>query len=180
MRNYLTKFKAIDFISHTFHTYITTLSQPYHNFISSQQLQEHISTNSSQLHFNKLFNNFSTNSHNNYSDRSSTNSSYHKLSQYHARVSEDYSSHTFTTHFIDNKHQYSFMWQIFNKLITTLSQTLHRIFQQVSTHLQHIFNTSASCVNKFVNKMNEYRFLLQLIQQTMVQFFNTILFAHSF
>ena len=43
------------------------LSDRYFIKTSSQQLQEHISTNSSQLHFNKLFNN--------YSDRSSTNSS---------------------------------------------------------------------------------------------------------
>ena len=93
--------------------------------------------NGYQFHSQTLPNNSSTNSHNNYSDRTlshlhhnnslSTNShnfitNFHNIlwyssSQYHARVSEDYSSHTFTT----------------------LSQTLHRIFQQVSTHLQHIF-----------------------------------------
>ena len=121
MRNHLTKFKAIDFISHIYHNLITTLPQqpyhkPNHNFISSQQLHNFISTNSSQLHFNKLFNN--------YSDRSSTTlliTNFHNIIQ----ELEDYSLHTFTT----------------------LSQTLHRIFQQVST------NSSTS-----FNKMNEYRF----------------------
>ena len=44
----------------------------------------------------------------------------------------DYSSHTFTT----------------------LSQTLHRIFQQLSTHLHHASTNSSTSFNK----MNEYRF----------------------
>ena len=73
LRNHLTKFKAIDFISHTYHNLITTLSHPYHNLIASlsqpyhnnfkntfqQTLHNFISTNSSQLHFNKLFNKLS-------------------------------------------------------------------------------------------------------------------------
>ena len=45
------------------------------------------------------------------------------------------------------------MWQIFNKLITTLSQTLHRIFQQVSTSF---------------NKMNEYRFSFTAYSTTFI------------
>ena len=84
LRNHLTNFKAIDFISHIYHNLITTLSQQmndilfnklittsfhHNNFKNTfqQTLHNFISTNSSQLHFNKLFNN--------YSDRSSTNSS---------------------------------------------------------------------------------------------------------
>ena len=154
MRNYLTKFKAIDFISDTFHTYITTLSQ---------QLQEHISTNSSQLHFNKLFNN--------YSDRSSTTlliTNFHNIMQelvkiIHHILSQHFHN-IFTTYFIDNKHQYSFMWQIFNKLITTLSQTLHRIFQQLSTHLHHASTNSSTntSTNSFTTFFTTF-FIMRII-----------------
>ena len=35
LRNYLTKFKAIDLISHIYHNLIITLSQPYRNLITT-------------------------------------------------------------------------------------------------------------------------------------------------
>ena len=186
------KFFITKFRQHFIEYFVTTSSQQFwyrtssqlHQTTSSQQFWYRTS---SQLHFNKLFNN--------YSDRSSTNSSYHKLSQYHSRVRRlfiTYFHNIFTTYFIDNKlstnsfhkHQYSFMWQIIHHI---LSQHYHKLFIEYFNKFQHIFNTSSSCVNKFVNKFQQVStrwmsidFLLQLIQQTMVQFFNTILFAHSF
>ena len=69
MRNHLTKFKAIDFISHIYHNLITTLSQPYRNLIAT--LSQQMNDRSSQLHFNKLL------------SQIFNNTSYHKLSQLH-------------------------------------------------------------------------------------------------
>ena len=174
LRNHLTKFKAIDFISHIYHNLITTLSQ---------------------LHFNKLFNN--------YSDRSSTNSStiivtdlqqtllitnFHNIIQ----ELEDYSSHTFTTYFIDNKlstnsfhkHQYSFMWQIIHHI---LSQHYHKLFIEYFNKFQHIFimrqqirqQIRQQTLQQVSTRWMSIDFLLQLIQQTMIQFFINI-HSHSF
>ena len=78
----------------------------------------------------------------------------------------DYSSHTFTT----------------------LSQTLHRIFQQVSTHLQHIFIMRQQTLQQVSTRWMIIDFLLQLIQQTLHQHsftfistnHDTILYQHSF
>ena len=58
--------------------FITKFRQHFIEYFVTTSSQQFWYRTSSQLHFNKLFNN--------YSDRSSTNSSYHKLSQYHSRV----------------------------------------------------------------------------------------------
>ena len=100
----LTKFKAIDFISDTFHTYITTLSQ---------QLQEHISTNS----------------HSNYSDRSSTTlliTNFHNIMQELVKIIHHIlSQHTSSTTNINII--------LCDRSSTNLSQRYHNI-------LHHIFN----------------------------------------
>ena len=113
---------------------LTTSFQPHHNivwrivihrnFFISFFITDFKTISSQQLHHNNFITkHLITNFH---------NILWYSSSQYHARVSEDYSSHTFTT----------------------LSQTLHRIFQQVSTHLHHSSTNSSTSFNK----MNEYRF----------------------
>ena len=127
--------------------FITKFRQHFIEYFVTTSSQQFWYRTSSQLHFNKLFNN--------YSDRSSTNSSYHKLSQYHSRVRRlfiTYFHNIFTTYFIDNKHQYSFMWQIIHHI---LSQHYHKLFIEYFNKFQHIFNTSSSCVNKLFNKFQQ-------------------------
>ena len=139
MRNHLTKFKAIDFISDTFHTYITTLSQ---------QLQEHISTNS----------------HSNYSDRSSTTlliTNFHNIMQELVKIIHHIlSQHTSSTTNINII--------LCDRSSTNLSQHYHKLFIEYFNKFQQVSTRWMSI-----------DFLLQLIQQTMVQFFNNIHFNRS-
>ena len=116
---------------------------------------------SSQLHFNKLHrNNFDIELHHNFISTNSSTIIVTDLQQtllitnFHNIIQEleGYSSHTFTTYFIDNKHQYSFMWQIIHHI---LSQHYHKLFIEYFNKFQHIFNTSSSCVNKFINKFQQ-------------------------
>ena len=141
MRNHLTKFKAIDFISHIYHNLITTSFQQ-----TLQQLSDRSSTNSSTIKW-QIFN----------------NTSYHKLSQYHSRVRR-----LFITYFHNN---------------------FKNTFQQLSTHLQHIFimrqqirqQFITNSHNNFINKLSQQvstrwmsiDFLLQLIQQHSFTFIST-------
>ena len=125
----------------------TSSFQPHHNivwrivihrnFFISFFITDFKTISSQQLHHN----NFITNFH---------NILWYSSSQYHARVSEDHSSHTFTT----------------------LSQTLHRIFQQLSTHLHHASTNSSTSFNK----MNEYRFSFTAYSTN----YDTVLHQHSF
>ena len=161
MRNHLTKFKDIDFISHTYHNLITTLSQqPYHNFISSQQLQEHISTNSSQLHFNKLF----TTSFQQTLQQIEWYIIHHKHS---TNIFEKRSSKLFITNISTNSSQLHFN-KLFNKLSDILFITnIQRIFlrNDLANYSSQTFQQTM--IHFFINTSS------QTFQQTMIHFYIT-------